>query len=242
MYASIHVYQHACIHIVTHKVITYYMYALTGYAPPVDRSEPMTEQEQREHDERWFKLVNRECKCKGNTKCGDWLREILVDIRADGALTTPQSIKKLQAKLDHVYRKWKVTSNSHNSSKAAACNYSMMPRALLPRVRSYTTHTPHAFPFVPEAAVDDTRAMRYIRSSRDNLRTGWRCLQARLQQYTSTGKGSIAEAIVVNDCWWSGQIAYEAPSGNKSQAVKRRHAINSSAQHDSKDTADDDDT
>jgi hypothetical protein len=145
------------------------VYALAGYTPAVDRSEPKTEQEQREHDEKWFKLVNRECKCKGNIKCGDWLREILVDVRADDALTTPQSIKKLQAKLDHVYRKWKVANNSHNSSKSAACNYSIIPRELLPRVRSYTTQTPHAFAFVPQAAVDDIRAMRYIRSSRDKL-------------------------------------------------------------------------
>jgi hypothetical protein len=33
------------------------------------------------------------------------------------------------------------------------------------------------------------------------------------QHYASTGKGSIAEAIVVNAYWWTGQIAYEAPSG-----------------------------
>eukprot|EP00953_Heterococcus_sp_UTEX-ZZ885_P016377 9209-Heterococcus_DN1.PRE.2 len=146
-----------------------------------------------------------------------------------------------KVKIEVVHRNWKVANNSHNSSKSAACNYSMMPRELLPRLRSYTNHAPYAFPFVIEAVVDDIRAMRYIRSSRDKLRAGWHCLQAKLQQYASTGKGSIAEAIVVNDCWWSGQIAYEAPSGNKSQAVKRRHANNSNAQHDSKDTVEDDD-
>jgi hypothetical protein len=215
----------------------------------VDRTESMTEQEQREHDERWFKLVNRECKCKGSTKCGDYCREILEDVRADGALTradgaltTPQSVRKLQTKLHHVHRKWRKVNNSHNSSKAAACNYSIIPRELLPRVRSYTNQAPHAFPFVPEAVVDDIRAMRYIRSScREKLPTSWRCLQARLQQYASTGEGSIAEAIVVNDYWWSGQISYEAPTGKMSQAVKRRHASDSSAQHTSKDTVEDDD-
>jgi hypothetical protein len=197
----------------------------------------MTEQEQHEHDEKWIKLVNRECKCKGNTKCGDNLRKLLTDIRANGALSSPQSVRKLQQKLEHVHRKWKVTSNSHNSSKAAACNYVMMPRELLPRVHSYSKQAPHAFPFVPQAVVNDVRAMRYIRSCRDKLPTGWRSVQARLQQYASTGKGSVAEAIVVNDYWWGGQIAHDIPSGKKSQAVKRRNASNSNAQHDSNDAS-----
>eukprot|EP00953_Heterococcus_sp_UTEX-ZZ885_P005859 3626-Heterococcus_DN1.PRE.2 len=49
----------------------------------------------------------------------------------------------------------------------------------------------------------------------------WQTLQSRLQQYADSGQGSIAEAIVYNAYYWTGQLAHEPPSGPKSEAAKR---------------------
>jgi hypothetical protein len=116
--------------------------------------------------------------------------------------------------LREVNKRWSKSSSTHNTPTAAACNHELMPRELLPRIGHYTSYTPDTFPYVSQSDIDDVRAMRYIRGKANFAqhctwqREGWHLLQARLQQYASTGKGSIAEAIVVNDYNWRGQIAH----------------------------------
>jgi hypothetical protein len=68
------------------------------------------------------------------------------------------------------------------------------------------------------------RAMRFVRADRSS--TGrvkqWHTVQSRLLQYADTSAGTLAEAILYNDCYWKGQTAHETPSGSKSEAAKRR--------------------
>jgi hypothetical protein len=51
-------------------------------AKQYERSEPMTDQSQHEHDERWLALLHNECNCNVSTKCAAQLRALLANIRA----------------------------------------------------------------------------------------------------------------------------------------------------------------
>jgi hypothetical protein len=199
-------------------------------AIPYERSEAMTEQSRHEHDERWLALLNSECNCLVGKPCGDQLRVVLASIRA--ASNDDIQSKHMYDALHDVRRRWSKDTSTHNSREAAACNYELMPRELLPRIRLYSANTSDAFPYVSQSVIDDVRAMRYIRSTANIShqttwqRDGWQLLQARLQQYASTGKGSIAEAIVVNDCCWRGQVAHAVASHK--QASSNTAAVDSS--------------
>jgi hypothetical protein len=101
-----------------------------------------------------------------------------------------------------------------------------VPRELLPLLGANSKSSPNKWPYCSQSTTDDVKAMRFIRSkhSTASYTDMWRTLQSRLHTYATTGKGSIAEAIVHNDCYWKGELAYEVPSGKKSQALKRRYA------------------
>jgi hypothetical protein len=176
----------------------------------------MTDQSQHEHDERWLALLYNECNCIVSTKCAEQLRTLLASIRAISS-GDAQSRHMYDA-LREVRNRWRKENSTHNRQTAAACNHELMPRELLPRIGYYSSYTSDTFPYVSQSDIDDVQAMRYIRSSANTTyqakwqREGWQLLQARLQQYASTGKGSIAEALVVNDYNWRGQIAHTVPS------------------------------
>jgi hypothetical protein len=205
-----------------------------GRAMTYERSEPMTEQSQRDHDERWLAMLHNECNCGSSKKCNDKLRALLASIRAfNMSNASVESRTQLRKAIDRARRTWQKASSKHSQRGAAACNHELMPRVLLPRLRYYIGHTSDAYPYVPLSVVNDVRAMRYIRGHHNSCSKDWQILQARLQQYGSTGKGSIAEAIVVNDCYWQNEKAHAVPCGNTSQAAKRRHADRRAAAHDS---------
>jgi hypothetical protein len=203
-----------------------------------ERSLPMTEQSKHEHDERWLALLSNECNCSSSQQCCDKLRALLADIRALTATASVERRRQLWRAVDNARRMWQKASSSHSKRAAVACNLELMPRELLPRVRYYSAHISDSFPYVPQSVINDVRAIRYIRSHHNSCSKGWQLLQARLQQYASTGEGSVAEAIVVNDCYWQNEIAHAEPSGNSSQAAKRRHASRTAAAHDSSDNDD----
>jgi hypothetical protein len=100
-----------------------------------------------------------------------------------------------------------------------------MPREVLPRLGHRNTMTPDKWPYLRQSTIDDISAMRYLRGQSASRYYGtlWQTLQQRLEQYATAGAGTVAEAIVTNDYWWTGQVAHEPPSGNRATAAHRRY-------------------
>jgi hypothetical protein len=191
----------------------------TGGNVTIERTEPATQQAQHKSDERWFTLLNVECKCRGSTRCGDQLRELLAAVRAKDKLELNAVCKELSRTLRSVHSRWSGVHSKHNKRTAAACDHAHMPRELLPRLGYYCKMLPDVFPYVPQSVTDAVRAMRFIRSSsRQSSSEGsdWQLLRERLQRYAATGTGSLAEAILVNDCCWRGEVALEVPPKKQS--------------------------
>jgi hypothetical protein len=188
-----------------------------------ERTEPATQKAQHDSDERWFTQLNTECKCRGSTRCGDQLRELLAAVRAKGELELNAECKELSRTLRSVHSRWSGKRSKHNKRTAAACDHAHMPRELLPRVGYYCKMQPDVFPYVPQSVTDAVRAMRFIRSSgrqsSSSEGSDWQLLRARLQRYATTGTGTLAEAILVNDCCWRGEVAHEVPPKKQSTAA-----------------------
>jgi hypothetical protein len=103
--------------------------------------------------------------------------------------------------------------SSHNRKTAAACDCTAMPRELLPRLNYAINNDDTCFPYIAQSTVNDVRAMRFIRSKANAhnriYKEHWAALQPRLAEYATGGSGTIAEAILYNDCKWLGQKAHE---------------------------------
>jgi hypothetical protein len=201
----------ACIHKYTH--------ILTGGTPVIERSEPQTAQAKQAAEEQWCASLNSRCQCNGRVPCGDKYKAVLQRIRAPGAMSSSEQRKKLLHALSHMKRP-SGAGVCHSSAASAACDHVHMPRELLPRLGIYSNSD--TFPYLSQATVDDVRAMRYLRTRHSTRAAHWAVLQQRLQQYAATGAGTVAEAIVYNDCYWLGQVAHEEPSGARTQAAQRR--------------------
>jgi hypothetical protein len=193
---------------------------------PIERTEPKTAQDKHDQYEQWYARVNSECDCGRAEKCGDKYRSVLQKTVAEG-VTSNARLRRLHVVLIANVRLYWRTDSKHYSKQSATCDHEHMPRELLPRLGSTHTVTSDKWPYLSQSAMDDVRAMRYIRGSHATTpySTMWQTLQPRLQQYAFTGAGSVAETIVTNDYWWTGQVAHEEPSGSKSQALKRRNSI-----------------
>jgi hypothetical protein len=127
--------------------------------------------------------------------------------------------------LRYIRSKW-PTDSVHWHQDSPTCDLAHMPRELLPRLGGNGYPSPDKWPYCSENTIDDVKAMRRIRSNYLAPSNETWQLQDRLEEYADSGVGSIAEAIVYNDYYWTGQLAYERPSGNKSEAVKRRYSSN----------------
>jgi hypothetical protein len=194
---------------------------------PVERTEPATTEAKHDQDELWYARVNSECDCsRVETKCGNKYRSI-VERAAQGMISTRQERNKLNGALSNMRQCWSASSE-HYSKQSATCDLAQMPRELLPRVAAASTVTPDKWPYISQSTINDVLAMRYVRGAQSTVTYGnmWATLQPRLQQYAGTGAGTVAGAIVTNDCWWTGQVAHEPPSGGRSLAAQqRRHSI-----------------
>jgi hypothetical protein len=189
---------------------------LTGYTPAIERVEPVANQpitlsSSNNQSEQWFYAVNKECKCRDSAKCGDALRVILAHFRSAQAMSTAEKRRALYEQLQRRQVLWLNGSNGHNRASSAVCNYKCMPKEMLPRVSEHNSLSPHCYPYLAQQTVDDVLAMRHIHaqsnSSDAKCRADWLTLQARLQQYAVSGKGTVAEAMLYNDCYWRGQIS-----------------------------------
>jgi hypothetical protein len=199
------------------------MHAADDTAVLVERTEPQSQKAQLKHEEQWYSDVNSECKCNGFTKCGDKCRAIVQSARSSSAMSTAAQRTALYQRIKVVRAYWREGCG-HCTSNSAAADTARMPKELLPRMGPNGTTTPSTWPFMSQSTIDDVRAMRYIRSQHSTAAYGaaWQALQLRLQQYVTTGAGSVAEAVVCNDCYWCGETAYEKPSGGKAKAAQRR--------------------
>jgi hypothetical protein len=162
--------------------------------------------------------------------CGDKYKAVLQRMRAPGAMSSNEQRRKLLQALNHI-RRPPGACVCHSSAASAACDHVHTPRELLPRLYSSSSN-PDAFPYVSQATFDDVRAMRLLRSSSNNkgkhlaLLQSRAVLQQRLEQYASTGAGTVAEAIVYNDCFCLGHLAHEQLSAaNSALNVSRRKSL-----------------
>jgi hypothetical protein len=205
------------------KDVCCYCCVYTDSTLRIERTEPATAQDKHDQDEQWYARVNSECRCGKAEKCGDKYRTAVHDVKAEDAMNTLQEGRKLYMAVYHAQERSRPGS-SHYSKLSATCDHAHMPREVLPRVGQNRTVTPDKWPYLSQSTVNDVKAMRFIRSQATHRSyvAKWQILQQRLQQYATTGAGTIAEAIVVNDYWWNGQVAHEKPSGNRAQARNRR--------------------
>jgi hypothetical protein len=147
------------------------------------------------------------------------------DITAENATSNKPLREQLNKGIRALKSCWRRNSK-HYSNLSATCDHAHMPRELLPRLGANNTVMPDKLPYLTQSTINDVKAMRYIRSAHASrsYATMWATLQARLQQFATTGAGTVAEAIVANDYWWNGQLAHELPSGGRSKAMKRRYS------------------
>jgi hypothetical protein len=220
--------------------------AAAGYTVTVERTEP-TASTRAAREDQWYQRVNQECRCAGTTKCGTKLKNIVAEIRTGSAMLSAAQRKKLNRTLLNVRTGWcnaEHRHNSHNRKTAAACDYTTMPRELLPRLNYASNCDDTRFPYVAQNTVNDVRAMRFIRSKANAhnrmFKAHWAALQPRLAEYATSGTGSIAEAILYNDCKWLGQQAHERPSGSKSAAARNRNRKQGTNDGSAQDSSDED--
>eukprot|EP00953_Heterococcus_sp_UTEX-ZZ885_P027138 14603-Heterococcus_DN1.PRE.2 len=179
-----------------------------------ERSEPKQHQLQT-HAEEYCGSVNDECECPG-TQCGDVFKKALMELREISLEDCNSEIirKKWNDLLRNMRPNWPDDS-PHWHQDSPTCNLINMPREVLPRLRDQSYASPDKWPYCSQSIIDDVTAMRFIRvkAATPSAADMWQILQKRLKQYADSGTGSIAEAIVYNDCYWTGQLAHEPPSG-----------------------------
>eukprot|EP00953_Heterococcus_sp_UTEX-ZZ885_P003546 2428-Heterococcus_DN1.PRE.2 len=198
------------------------------YIPAVERGEPSS-QTKAVFEDSYYDFLNRECpRSSSDCKCGSQLKALITDIRAPGAMQTAAQRERLCSQLHDLRAHWAKTS-SHSRKSAVACRHTVMPREALPRLVSPCSNSADGFPYIAQQTASDVRAMRAVRSRANGTTVDsarWDVLQQRLQQYAASGAGTIAEAIVCNDCYWLGQLAQEKPSGGKAKAAQNRQKNN----------------
>jgi hypothetical protein len=199
-------------------------YPTLGYTSAVERSEPSL-QLKAVFEDNYYDLLNRECpRSSSDSKCGSKLEAIITDIRAPSAMQTAAQRERLCLHLHDLRAHWAKTS-SHSRRSAVACRHTVMPREALPRLYSPCSNSVDKFPYIAEQTASDVRAMRAVRSRTNGNAVDtaqWSVLQQQLEQYAATGAGTVAEAIVYNDCYWLGQTAHDKPSGGKAKAAQNR--------------------
>jgi hypothetical protein len=203
------------------------MYTITVYTDStlkIERTESATAEAKHDQYEQWYARVNSECNCNTTEKCGDKYRCLVQKITAEGATSNAQLRNNLNAVITTLSKCW-PSGSKHFRKLSATCDHALMPRELLPRLGSRSTVSPDKWPYLSQTTIDDVRAMRFIRSAYSTrpVNIKWATLQQRLEQHATTGAGTVAEAILVNDYWWLGQVAHEPPSGGKSKARRRRN-------------------
>jgi hypothetical protein len=175
---------------------------------PEERGEPDSEHSRYHAEQQWFNAINYECTCDAPVRCGDMYRQIVQEFRALPSFT-PDSSQQLRDQLYLLRYPWKV-NKCHYALSSPTSDVLHTPRELLPRLSLVVKTRPSRWPYLTRTTIDDVRAMTYIRCkhSHDKKNAKWNTLRARLMQYAATGRGTVAEAIVYNDCYWDGELAY----------------------------------
>jgi hypothetical protein len=203
-----------------------YNYAYVNTAPggtvPVERTDSAAA---RVMELQWYERVNSECRCKEPVKCGDVYRQIVQERRVQLATEpTADHSHYFTQRLAAVRARWRASgSGCHYMKRSATCDLAHMPRELLPLLFTVRDASSGKYPYVPRATVDDVRAITAIRCKESLKRNSsqWQLVQSRLWQYAQSSSGTVAEAIVHNDCCWRGELAYAVPSHKNSKVGAR---------------------
>jgi hypothetical protein len=207
--------QFLCLHTLYDTVHATHAHTADGTAP-VERTEPVDTPSKQLQEEQWYASVNSECECKHPVKCGDKYKEIVRARRAFGACSEQnvRDIRHLRRSL--LFKLHRDKPRCHFYAASPTCDMLHMPRELLPSVAVASHSSIDKWPYLTQATIDTLKAMAVVRYyNRDectqHLASAWRTMQVRMQQYAVSGAGTVAEAIVHNDCWWSGdQTGYAA--------------------------------
>jgi hypothetical protein len=177
---------------------------------PVERTEPVDAPSKQLQEEQWYASVNSECECTERLKCGDRYREIVLERRPLGPCDEHniRGIRFLRRKLLLELHREKLRCHFHTASPT--CDALHMPRELLPsaQIVCASATSTEQWPYLTQATIDTVKAMTLVRYYRRDERTqqlfsAWQTMQARMRQYAVSGRGTVAEAIVHNDCCWS---------------------------------------
>jgi hypothetical protein len=173
----------------------------------------------------WYDRVNSESRCKEPVKCGDVYRQIVQERRVQLATdpTTDHS-RHFTLRLGGLRARGRGEEGrrggerrgeeERRAKRSATCDLARMPRELLPLLSTVRDANTSKYPYLPRTTFDEVRAITATRcnESRKQNSSKWQLVQLWLQQYAQTGSGTIAEAIVHNDCSWRGELAYAVPS------------------------------
>jgi hypothetical protein len=201
----------------------------TAGTVPIERCQSQELHVRRYLEQQWYEHVNRECTCiatqeqqqgqqQQQQQCGDVCRHLLLEIRAEfnpvlkinrPRLERLACRRQLQQRLHSLRCSW-ARSNCHSSRQSPTCDHLRMPTELLPRVSTVSTASQQQWPYLSQATVDDVRAITVLRSCtvRKKHKDWCETLRNRLCMHASTGRGTVAEAIVLNDCYWYGSTAF----------------------------------
>jgi hypothetical protein len=213
--------------------IVYVIVLLIGAAGtvPIERCISLDVPVKRYLEQQWYDKVNKECTCnteqQQQQQCGDVCRQLLLEIREkfsvvqgtskyivfNKKLSQSQSAREqrqqLQQRMNALRCSW-ARSSSHSSSQSPTCDHVTMPSELLPRVSTVSTASQQQWRYLSQATVDNVRAIAEVRScyARKSNEGWWHTLKTRLRMHARTGRGTVAEAIVLNDSFWYGSTAF----------------------------------
>jgi hypothetical protein len=212
----------------------------TDYKPVIERTEDDPAPPTPCQEDQWFALVTTECtSSRTRDKCCDKLKHILNYVRTPGNMDSMKQRQAMSATMHSVHLHWRDLG-AHNHPTAAVCNYELMPRELLPRLGPRTEPVPDMFPFLSQETLDDLEAMRQARRCANKptklAQQQWKVVSARLKAYAESGAGSLAEAIMHNDCWWQQQVAHEVVKTKQGVKRARKQLVAAVAEYESADS------
>jgi hypothetical protein len=153
------------------------------------------EQTIKKNETEFFHLLDAECGCK-------------VDNTAVKCSTTIRQLRTLQGAewktaLNAMHTRWRRPRSGHSKTHSVATNLTLLPRDLLPPCGTVSTWCSIRWPFVSLTDTARLRTYRHVynfrceqyRHTSDSQQFLQKLLPA-MQQYLSSGKGSIAQALL----------------------------------------------
>jgi hypothetical protein len=163
-----------------------------------------------ENAKRFTDAVNEECDCSGKP-CGTQLFECF-HLKATGGMTGHQ-LDVWRHDLEKVVylkvrRKGEKSKHMH---KGSAMFYTRIPRNLLPTAAQTDDFKgDHVYPFLSLESKASVRAAREVYNQRTNTTDKWRNLKAIMNEYITTGEGTVEQALV----WAAANVRRDSPGAD----------------------------